>query len=711
MKTTLILLLTLFVYKAHAQEDTDVSIQISELVQTIKNAKHDSIKVKAYFQWDDLIWMTDPALDLKINVRVDSLCSKKLQFKLKAGEKRFYLFSKAKALNNLGSIYFDQGNYTKAIDCHSQSLKLRQEIKDRDGISASLNNLGNVYLNRGDYIRAIQYYTKSLKEFEESGNKKGAATALNNIGAIYKEQEEFDKALEFHRRSLKLRKEVKDEEGVANSLNNIAITYEEQAKYSKAIPIFKESIALSKAIDNFKGLSASLINIGICYKNLGDYELALKSYEQSIAIAEEYGYRDDLATSLSNIGGIYSDNKEYKLVIVYCTQALQIAQEMGLKPVMRDASAYLYESYKANGNLKLALEMHELFVSVRDDLESEANQKELIRQEFRYVYEKQIAEDSVENVANLLVEQTKTKNQKQQSYFLFGGLALSLLFAGFLFNRFRITTRQKKTIEKQKEQVDEAYESLEEKSSEILASIKYAKRIQTAILPSKKKIDRLLPDSFVLYKPKDIVAGDFYWIEEKEDTILFAAADCTGHGVPGAMVSVVCNNALNRAVREYHLTDPGLILDKTREIVVAEFEKSEEDVKDGMDIALCALHGTTLYYAGANNPLWIFRGEDFIEIKANKQPIGKFENYTAYTCHQVDLKTGDTIYIFSDGFADQFGGELGKKLRSGVFNNFLKEISKLPMTEQKERLNSFFEDWKGTREQLDDICVIGVRVM
>jgi serine phosphatase RsbU (regulator of sigma subunit) len=251
---------------------------------------------------------------------------------------------------------------------------------------------------------------------------------------------------------------------------------------------------------------------------------------------------------------------------------------------------------------------------------------------------------------------------------------------------------------------------LQVKNQEIIDSISYAKRIQLAILPSKKLMNELLPNSFVLYKPKDIVAGDFYWLEPKDGSILFAAADCTGHGVPGAMVSVICNNGLNRSVREHGLSVPGEILNKTREIVIQEFEKSEDEVKDGMDIALCALNGMKLSYAGAHNPLWIIREGELLTFKADKQPIGKHLDYVPYHTHEVDLQKGDVIYVFSDGYADQFGGEKGKKFRTSNMKKLLLSIYEKPMQEQKELLNQTFETWQGDLEQLDDVCVIGVRV-
>jgi serine phosphatase RsbU (regulator of sigma subunit) len=176
------------------------------------------------------------------------------------------------------------------------------------------------------------------------------------------------------------------------------------------------------------------------------------------------------------------------------------------------------------------------------------------------------------------------------------------------------------------------------------------------------------------------------------------------------MVSVVCNNGLNRSVREYGLTDPGEILNKTREIVIAEFEKSEEEVKDGMDIALCSLEGNTLKYAGANNPLWIIRNGEIIETKADKQPIGKFEELLPYTTHIFELEKGDSIYIFSDGYVDQFGGEKGKKFKAKAFRELLLSIQGQLMENQKTIIDEAFENWRGDLEQIDDVCVIGVRI-
>jgi serine phosphatase RsbU (regulator of sigma subunit) len=325
---------------------------------------------------------------------------------------------------------------------------------------------------------------------------------------------------------------------------------------------------------------------------------------------------------------------------------------------------------------------------------------------------------------------------------IFIGFILVLLFTIYILKSYRDKHKTNDQLREQKseilannsllknanEEISRAKNEVEEKTHEILDSINYAKRIQSAILPPASYWNELLPESFVLYMPKDIVAGDFYWMEKIENEVLFAAADCTGHGVPGAMVSVVCHNALNRVVREFGMHQPAEILDKVTDLVIETFERSDHEVKDGMDIAICGLTLDTmqLEYAGANNPLWIiregneefeglilnfeFEGKSLYEIKADKQPVGKFAYRDKFTYNKIQVQKGDVIYLSSDGFPDQFGGSKGKKLKSKNFKKLLMELSSKDISEQKDFLEKSFLDWQGDFEQLDDVCVIGVKI-
>ncbi len=631
----------------------------------------------------------------------------------------------------LGNIHKFQGEFDKAVEYYSKSLKLQEEIGDKQGIATASHNIGVIFRDQGKYDKAIEYYSKSLKIQEEIGDKNGMSNTLINIGNIYSEQGELDKVLSYYLKGLELKKEIGDKQGIANSLDNIGTIYQEKGEIDTAIDYFLKGLKIREEIGDKRGIGQSLNSIGNIYFEKTDYKEAMDYYSKSFEIQEEIGDKKGVSNALNNLGKTYQVQGDYNNALKYCNQALTLSRKIGVSQVTRDAAKCLWEINQQLGRYKESLSMYEIYITVRDSLLSEENQRGLIQQEYKYAYEKQAAADSIKAAeankvkdALLAAEIAENNQRKQQSYFLFGGLALALIFGGFIFNRYKVTSQQKEIISEQKEEVDKAYSELEGKNQKILDSITYAKRIQSAILPPAKVVKEYLHESFIIYLPKDVVAGDFYWLESfasvdsakasdsKDSKVFFAAADCTGHGVPGAMVSVVCNNGLNRSVREHGLTDPGKILDKTREIVVQEFEKSEEEVKDGMDIALCSLEGKTLKYAGAHNPLVIVRkdAEECEVIKPNKEPIGQFDNPQPYTTHKVELLEGDSIYLFSDGFQDQFGGPKGKKFMISRFKKLLVEVSKEPMDKQKELILKAFYDWKGNEEQVDDVCVIGVRI-
>ena len=270
-------------------------------------------------------------------------------------------------------------------------------------------------------------------------------------------------------------------------------------------------------------------------------------------------------------------------------------------------------------------------------------------------------------------------------------------------------------VVRQKEEIEHQSEKLEELYKDITASIRYAKRLQDSILPQEQYIKQMLPNSFVLFKPKDIVSGDFYWFQDTEDKIVFAAVDCTGHGVPGAFMSLIGANALSRIVAENKITKPSIILDELNRLSSEALNKSTEgnEVRDGMDAALCTIDKKTklLEYAGANNPLYLIRDGEVMQVKADKFAIASFvpgEHH--YTNHEIQLQSGDVIYLFSDGYADQFGGERGKKFMYKRFRNLLLEIKDKPIEEQKKILNDTIEEWRGIHEQVDDILIIGVKI-
>tara|TARA_Y100000385_G_scaffold231279_1_gene243178 strand:+ start:1840 stop:4134 length:2295 start_codon:yes stop_codon:yes gene_type:complete len=359
-------------------------------------------------------------------------------------------------------------------------------------------------------------------------------------------------------------------------------------------------------------------------------------------------------------------------------------------------------------NIKKSAEIQEL------NKEKEIQTIKLINSNLEIKQKEQLAKKKERELFLLNKEKMLTEEnlQKQKNIrnLILSGVGVLILFLVYIFFSLKKSRKSNNIISKQKDDLNKNHLELQKKHKEISDSINYAKTIQTAILPQTKIIKEYLENSFILYKPKDIVAGDFYWMEHFEEKTLFAAADCTGHGVPGAMVSVICNNALNRSVREFRLTNPGDILNNTRKLVIQEFEKSEKDVHDGMDIALCCLEGNRLSYSGANNPLWIIRKSEMIEYKADKQPIGNYRLEKPFSTHEIILEKDDVFYLLSDGYADQFGGDKGKKYKTLNLKKFLLSIHGESMIDQKKILENEFKRWKGKHEQIDDVCIIGVRV-
>lgn len=640
--------------------ESDKSI-LNEALNKYHNAKHDSSRIEA------LEMITENLMDdawVRYNLIVKGLVEKNLLLSPPNHVKKRLLKSLAATINNIGVDCEQNGNLVDAILYFHKSLKIQEHLNELDAVATTLNNIGTIYNTLGNIEKTIEYLEKSLKIREEIDDIKGIAQSLNNIGTIYYNQKELSKGLNYFERSLDLYKQVGDKEGMAYSLSNIGNIYD-LMKSPKGLSYHQRSLKLREDIGDKKGQAFGLVNVSESHFLNGNINEALD----------------------------------------YAKRGYELANKMGFPDNIQKSSYILSKIYKSQSKYPLALEFYEQSILMKDSIKNEESNRASYKLQTKYEFEKQQAVKDAEHNKQMEIIAERGKKQKVITYSIALGSLLLLIFFIFIYNRLQITKRQKSIIEEQKQLV-------EEKQKEILDSINYAKRIQAAILPSDRVIKQFLPESFVFYKPKDIVAGDFYWLEHKHDKVLFAAADCTGHGVPGAMVSVVCNNALNRSVREFGLTEPSKILDKTKEIVIQEFEKSDADVKDGMDIALCALQENTLYYSGANNPLWIIRkGSEIIdEVKSTKQPVGKVDNTKPFENHTVELKKGDSIYIFTDGYQDQFGGEKGKKFKAAKLKELLLNNSNKSMGEQLVILNQTFDKWKGSLEQVDDVCIIGVKI-
>jgi len=607
---------------------------------------------------------------------------------------------KQEKVNTLNVIAWNisYNDFQQGIDYALQSVKEAQAINYNKGLSKAYNTLGTIYADLGMYNEALKYYNITIEINKEHDLKDGMASAYANIANIHAHLQNFKTAKEYF---LLSNNEFK-------ALNRIDSKVKTDLSLSKVYKSLNQEDSAEYYLDEaFKSVKKKEANIHLLanvflYK--AQSELAKNNYAETLLYLQDAEEKFtkvnspyDLFQVYNIYGELYYQQKKYNLAIKYYTEGLDKYSKNSSVTLKSNVYKGLSNSYLAIGNFAQAHAYQSKHILITDSINKENSNNRLLAMENAFKNERsQLELDNLKNINKL--QEAEIEKQNIQKIAMAIGLFLMLLLAFFIFRSYK---------QKKKSNL-----LLAEKNKEITDSITYAKRIQNAILPSDTTVKEYLPNNFVLYLPKDIIAGDFYWLEHKNNKILFAAADCTGHGVPGAMVSVVCNNALNRTVREYGLTNPAEILNKTREIVVQEFEKSDDDVKDGMDISLCCLDLSgsyaTLQWAGANNPLWIIRKHELIEVKPNKQPIGKTDNPLPFTIHEIQLQKGDIIYVFTDGFADQFGGEKGKKFMYKPFKELLLSIQDKTMDEQKIVLEKHFIDWKGNLEQVDDVCVIGV---
>jgi serine phosphatase RsbU (regulator of sigma subunit) len=626
----------------------------------------------------------------------------------------------------LGESYFliaycegNKGKYRESITNYQKSADLFGELDLRKDEAMLLSNIGSIYDDIGDIQNCLDYYHKSLKIKLELKDSIGIGNSYNNIGYVYAEQENYQKALEYHKKALEIRTLIGDQKGIANSKNNIALYHSNQGEEIKAIEIYRESLKIRLELELWSETSNSYRNIAWCFWQLDEQDSAIHQINLAIEYANLSKSRKAISHTNSSLGAFYVGMNEYEKALPVSMKAYKIADEFGSPDLIRRATKNLYLIYEHKGDYKNAFEKYKTYILMRDSIENKESYRISLKAASQYEYELKEAElekeqalKDAEHLKEIELEKERKEKQKTISYFAMGGLVLLAAFLAFVFNRLKITRKQKTEIDDKNRELEKTHQQLEEHHKEISDSIIYAQRIQEAILPSKKHMKAHLENGFVYYVPKDVVAGDFYWMEVVNDIVYFAAADCTGHGVPGAMVSVVCSNALSKSVVEEKNLNTGKLLDRTRELVIERFAKSGEELKDGMDISLCALNTKTneLQWSGANNPLWILRKGELIETKADKQPIGSFSKATPFNAHDIKLEKDDALYIFTDGLQDQFGGEKGKKFKPKKIREFLLENQHLEMDEQQHQLHELFLSWMGDLEQVDDICMIGVKI-
>lgn len=680
-----ILSILLFVSSfATAQLSPEEQRVVDSLINVVETTKSDTIKVRALNRWDDYVYIFDPALDFELNKRIEKICEDNLADEKLLDERSIFFFkvNYSTCLNILGLVYQDQGDYKTSINYHYKSLSVAEELIDSLALSRSYNNIGLLHALQKNNKEALLYYNKKVDIELRLGDEQSLALVYSNIGRLYYTMDSLELAYDYYQKSLEIRERLNNNENsLANSYNEIAMLHVKWEKLDSVLYYYTKSLDVYTKIGYVRGVSSVNSNLGEYYMKIKNYKKALFHLKAAYAIDTSTNNFVDLSTS-TNV---------------------------------------LYQLYYSLGDYENALEMYQLNREIEDSIFSIENSKAMFQKQFSYDYEKRVAADSIimQNEkkvmdAELIAADAEVKRQEEQKYYFIGGLVLAIVFGLFILNRYRITQKQKRLIEKQKKQVDEQQIVLSNKNKElnyknlqITDSIAYAKRIQKAVLPSKEEFSTNFSDSFIFYKPKDVVSGDFHWFAKTGDLLIFAVADCTGHGVPGAFMSIIGNNLLDNIVSVLGITQPDEVLNKLNK------GKSFE-LADGMDIALCSINLKTnkMMFSGAHSPLYHVRSGKLEEHKGDRLHLGNLENTKGknFSLVELDLQKGDTLFLFTDGYADQKGGVNGKKFFYQPFRQLLLDNNSQSMKVQKEILTNTMNDWKRDMPQLDDMLVMGVKI-
>lgn len=626
----------------------------------------------------------------------------------------------ASAHNNIGNAYNAMGNYDSALVFFKKAVEIYKRIGDKKGAAAPTFNIGTLYLNKGDLNIALQYELESLRLNEDAKNQNGIASSCNGIGLLYIELKKPGEARRYFERAFTIYSEKDQKYPMTAITCNVGLSYEKENNVKKALEYYLRALKMIEGIGDQYTLAVIYENIGGMYEKQKHYEKALDYMEKSLKLKQEINDNDGITRTYKNMATTYADIGKKEKSFEYNTKALALAKQIGGKIYIRDIDLQIAEYYEQEKDYKNAYTYFREHAALKDSILNEEGSKQIAEMQTKYQTEKkekkiELLNKDKEKQSALRAEENKRKN------FILGSVAsvllLVIIFSVFMYNRFKITQKQKNIIEKQKVIVEQKRaeaehqkELVEEKQKEILDSINYAKRIQQALLASKELLDNNLNDHFVLFKPKDIVSGDFYWATEHEDKFYLAVCDSTGHGVPGAFMSLLNIGFLSEGIKEKNILEPNAVLNYVRTRLINSI--SREGQQDGFDgILLCIDKKTNAYtFSAAHNSPTLVSQNKLSNLYCDKMPVGKGEKNDSFAAKTINLTQGDMLYLYTDGFADQFGGPKGKKFKYKQLEEILVAINNLPLKEQSKILNDKFEEWRGSLEQVDDVCIIGIKI-
>lgn len=600
-----------------------------------------------------------------------------------------------------------------ALEAYQEALNIYTKAKNIGKQVNVARLIGNIYKDKGRLEDALTYYLNALKDAEKLGDRSEQARSLGSIGLIHTNQEKNTEALSYFQQALdillSMEEAKKDYDAIAITYSNMGSCEGKLGNYQKGIEYFEKALALDKEQENDYGVAFDQFSIAESFLGLGEYEEGLYRVNQAIKIFEEY---EDTAALLGC--ELVKGQLYYKLnrpieALQVLTTATDSAQKLEMLPLVKQGYEHLYQTFEDLGNTDKAYIYFKKYITVKDAISSAEIASSIDRLKGEYNAEKKAREIKALKTEAAL-KQAKINQQEQfVALMIVGGLFLLLLLTVF-YGRYRIKQEANQELEQQQHLIEES-------RNKIIGSIRYGSRIQKALITASQPINEAFPESFILLKPRDVVTGDFYWYVNRGDEQILAAIDCTGHGVPGAFMTVFGYSLLNKIVNNDGVEEPAQILALLGLEVMKLFQTQDEDqvIQDGMDMALVKVNRKEkkLFFSGANRPMILHNKDGQQRVKPDRIGLGgtnMLERGKPFNTFEYDYEEGDTFYIFSDGYADQFGGPENRKFMTKRFRALLEEIQHLSMNAQKKKLELVFQDWKGKQKQTDDIIVIGVKL-
>ncbi|SMG40623.1 Serine phosphatase RsbU, regulator of sigma subunit [Marivirga sericea] len=591
-----------------------------------------------------------------------------------------FLQGEATANNNLGVYYKQKGDYDKALNYYKISFNLYDSLRNQEGIGKSLSNIGNIYSINEDFERALDYYTDAKEIFEKLKDVPRLLRILNNIGNIYLDQGQEFEAEDYYRRVLRIYEQNPSQSSLFDPYSNIGKIYFNRQAYDSALYYFNKSLKKEEAADNKFGVSAALVKIARLHNARGSHMAAKNAALDAVDIANSINAKPILLDAFSTLAEVYIHLEDLKNSYMYMNQY----------HIMND-SLFNEKSRRAIAELEKSIE-----------LEQKEKEIALLRKESE-------------------IKDLQYQNSQLFTYGAFGFSILLLSLAIISFQKFKQNRKAKTLLEYQNEEILKSKQAieiqkmkLESWNQNITDSIEYAKSIQDGIM-NKNSFKENIPSSFVYYKPKDIVSGDFYWYSRQNGCDILALIDCTGHGVAGAFMTVIANATMNQIVNEEHEIEPHKILAKL-DIKVMDILKQKEVTRSNhsMDVALCKIdyERQLVTFSGAKRPLYVVEDNELKEFKGNNFTVGEYFNSPdkKFTFQEIEFEKNQTFYLSSDGFPDQFGIKTQKKYLRKRFKSLLESISNKSLPEQGKSLELEMKRWQGEMQQTDDMLVIGFRV-